>query len=104
MKIGVIELIEDSASKSWTDRVYRAFFKKYHASIIPQAVSVWCRQLGQQVCYATYYGQQDPDNLLPNALYVVYVASYTHASALAYSQAKAYRLRNTFTFICGHQA
>jgi len=40
MKIGVIELIEDTASKSWTDRIYRAFFKKYHASIIPQAVSV----------------------------------------------------------------
>ena len=104
MKIGVIELIEDSASKSWTDRVYRAFFKKYHASIIPQAVSVWCRQLGHQVWYATYYGQQDPVSLLPDALDVVFVASYTQASALAYALAKAYRMRKTLTVIGGPHA
>ena len=104
MKIGVIELIEDTASKSWTDRIYRAFFKKYHASIIPQAVSVWCRQLGHQVWYATYYGQRDPVRLLPDELDVVFVASYTQASALAYALAKVYRMRKTLTVIGGPHA
>ena len=104
MKIGIIELIEETASKSWTDFAYRAFFKKYHASIIPQAVAVWCRQLGHQVWYATYYGQRDPVSLLPDQLDVVFIASYTQASALAYALAKVYRMRKTLTVIGGPHA
>src|SRR5256886_13397687 len=104
MKIGIIELIEETASKSWTDFAYRAFFKKYHASIIPQAVAVWCRQLGHQVWYSTYYGQRDPVSLLPDELDVVFVASYTQASALAYALAKVYRMRKTLTVIGGPHA
>src|SRR6266540_3341500 len=104
MKVGVIELIEDRASKSWTDVAYRVFFKKYHASITPQAVSVWCRKLGHQVWYATYYGQRDPERLLPDQLDVVFIASYTQASALAYALAKVYRMRKTLTVIGGPHA
>src|SRR5256885_12833829 len=89
VKVGIIELIEETASKSWTDFAYRAFFKKYHASIIPQAVAVWCRQLGHQVWYSTYYGQRDPVSLLPDQLDVVFIASYTQASALAYALARS---------------
>ena len=44
LRIGILELIEDSASESWTDYAYRGLFKRLHASITPQAVAVWCRQ------------------------------------------------------------
>jgi radical SAM family protein len=104
MKVGIIELVVDTASKGWRDVAYGAFFKKFHASITPQAVSVWCRQLGHQVWYATYYGQRDPVSLLPDELDVVFVASYTQASALAYALAKVYRMRKTLTVIGGPHA
>src|SRR5436190_5244368 len=104
LRVGVIELIEDSASESWTDFAYRGLFKRYHASITPQAVAVWCRQLGHQVFYATYYGQRDPITLLPDDLDVVFISTYTQASALAYALAKVYSAKRTITVIGGPHA
>jgi len=104
LSIGILELIEDSASESWTDHAYRGLFKRLHASITPQVVAVWCRQLEHRVTYATYYGQRDPITLLPDDLDVVFIASYTQASALAYALAKAYKARGVLTVLGGPHA
>jgi hypothetical protein len=71
---------------------------------MPQAVAAWVRQLGHRVFYATYYGQQDPKSLLPHGLDVVFVSTYTQASALAYALAKLYRGEKTLTVIGGPHA
>jgi len=71
---------------------------------MPQAVSVWCRNFGHEVFYATYFGQRHPEQLLPNDLDVVFISAYTQASALAYALAKLYRQRKTLTVIGGPHA
>jgi hypothetical protein len=65
MRIGVLELL--------------------NASIMPQAVSVWCRDLGHEVFYATFYGQGNPKRLLPSDLDLVFISCHTQASPLAYA-------------------
>jgi radical SAM superfamily enzyme YgiQ (UPF0313 family) len=105
MHVGVIELLIDEApSRNWLDRTYWAVFKKQYASIMPQAVAVWCRQLGHHVSYATYYGQQDPLRLLPDDLDVLFVSTHTQASALSYALARLYRRQKTLTVIGGPHA
>ncbi len=104
MKIGVIDLLTDTLSSGWLERPYGTYFRRQLFSIAPQAVSVWCRQLGHDVHYATFYGQRDPLRLLPDDLDVVFVAAYTQASALAYALAKIYRKRKTLTVIGGPHA
>ncbi len=104
MKIGVIDLLVDARAKGWTGSVYSHYFQKQFASIMPQVVAVWCRQLGHQVHYATYHGQQDPKSLLPDDLDVVFVAAFSKASALAYALAKLYRREGTLTVIGGPHA
>ncbi len=105
MRVGIIELLIDAApARSWLDRTYGAVFKKQYASIMPQAVAVWCRQLGHHVTYATYYGQRDPVRLLPDDLDILFVSTHTQASALAYALAKLYRRQKTFTVIGGPHA
>ncbi|MFQ5912574.1 MAG: B12-binding domain-containing radical SAM protein [Nitrospinota bacterium] len=104
MRVGIIELTRNTPCKGWADRLYTSYFRKQYASIMPQAVAVWCRQLGHQVFYATYYGQKDPRSLLPDHLDVVFVASYTYASALAYALAKLFRREKTLTVIGGPHA
>lgn len=104
MKVGVIELLVESEYRNWVERAYGARFKRYYCSIAPQAVAVWCRQLGHQVFYATFYGHQDPKSLLPDDLDVVFIATYTRASALAYALAKLYRTGKTLTVIGGPHA
>ena len=60
MKIGVLELLSFYRYESWTAHLVNSRFKRGYASITPQAVFVWCRQLGYAVHYATFYGQKSP--------------------------------------------
>jgi radical SAM superfamily enzyme YgiQ (UPF0313 family) len=71
---------------------------------MPQAIAVWCRQLGHQVFYATWYGHGDPKERLPKDLDVVFIACVTQASALAYALAKLYRMERTLTVMGGPHA
>lgn len=104
MRIGVIEILKASANRGLGQRLYSGAIIKQYASVMPQAVAVWCRELGHDVHYATYYGQQDPRSLLPADLDLVFVATYTQASALAYALAKRFRAEGTTTVIGGHHA
>ena len=71
---------------------------------MPQAISVWCRELGHEVYYATYYGQQEPASLLPQDLDFIFISCTTRASALAYALSKLYAKRGTITVIGGAHA
>jgi hypothetical protein len=104
MRIGVLEILTNSVAHGWIVRSYDSRFRRHYASITPQAVSVWCRQLGHQVSYATYYGQRPLEDLLPNDLDVVFLATYTQASALAYALARLYRRRGALTVLGGPHA
>lgn len=105
MKVGIIELLTDAPCRTGVERLYARYFRKQFMSLMPQVVAVWCRQLGHQVSYATYYGQtDDPRRLLPDDLDVVFVAAYTQVSALAYALAKLYRRDGTRTVIGGPHA
>jgi hypothetical protein len=104
MRIGILELLTDTPIGGFLDRLYAAYFRRQFVSIMPQVVSVWCRQLGHSAHYATYYGQDDPLRLLPSELDVVFIATYTQASALAYALAKVFRRRGVRTVIGGPHA
>jgi len=104
LRIGVLEIINDSASQGCLAFLYEAWLRKIYASITPQAVAVWCRQLGHRVHYATYHGQSSPESLLPDDLDVVFLSSDTRSSALAYALAKLYRRRKVLTVVGGPHA
>ena len=104
MRIGVLDLLRGEGAGTWKQRAYAHIITKQYASIMPQAISYWCRQLGHQVFYATYFGQEDPKRLLPDDLDVVFISAYTRASALAYALAKLYRREGAVTIIGGPHA
>ena len=104
MHVGIIEILVEEPMRGIVGTVYAKYVRKQLASIGPQAVSVWCRQLGHKVHYATYYDQQDPVSLLPGGLDVVFIATHTPASALAYALARIYRRERTLTVIGGPHA
>ena len=104
MRIGVLEILRVERSAGWAHTAYTYLVVRQYAGVMPQAVSVWCRELGHEVFYATYFGQKDPKQLLPNDLDVVFISAYTQASALAYALAKAYGQEKTLTVIGGPHA
>jgi len=104
MRIGILELLRVDSTRRWDHKAYNYLVTKQYASIMPQAISVWCRALGHEVFYATYFGNKDPKQLLPNDLDVVFISTYTQASALAYALAKLYRKEKTLTVMGGPHA
>ncbi len=104
MRVGILDLLTDIPLTGPLSRVYAAYLRKQFVSIGPQAVSVWCRRLGHDVAYATYYGQQDPRSLLPRDLDIVFIAAHTPCALLAYALAKAFRAERVLTVLGGPHA
>ena len=104
MRIGILDLLSAGVNGRWDQKVYNYLVTKQYANIMPQAISVWCRDLGHEVFYTIYLGNKDPKHLLPNDLDIVFISAYTQASALAYALAKLYRKEKTFTVIGGPHA
>ena len=103
-KVGVIELLAYTVSSEWLFLRLVSKTKRQMYSIMPQVVSVWCRELGHDVTYATYYGHGDPTSLLPEDMDVVFISASTQASALAYALAKLYRRKGILTVAGGPHA
>jgi len=104
MRVAILDLLADTPSRGWASRLYGLYFRKQFMAITPQAVAVWCRALGHEVHYATYYGQADPLALIPEDIDVLFVAAYTQCSALAYALAVIFRRRKVLTVIGGPHA
>lgn len=105
LRIGVIELISYTVASEWATLIGVPSFKRQFYSIMPQAISTWCRQDGHAVTYATYYGQaSSPLRLLPDELDIVFIVASTQASALAYALARLYRARGVRTVLGGPHA
>lgn len=102
-KIGVLELITRKANTLWEYIDYTTVQKQYNG-VTPQAISVWCRQMGHRAHYATYYGLGDPEAKLPNDLDFVFICAHTHLAPLAYALAKIYKKEGTRTIIGGPHA
>jgi hypothetical protein len=104
LRVGVLEILTDAVTSGWIERNFDRRLRRHYASIMPQTVSTWCRELGHEVHYATFYGQAPPEDLLPRELDVVFLATYTQASTLAYALAKIYRQRGVRTVLGGPHA
>jgi len=104
MRIGILELLTDVRATGWVARTYANYLTKQFASITPQAIAVWCRELGHEVHYRTYYGQADPHTLLPKGLDIVFIGSYTRSSGVAYALGKLFRQDGVRTVIGGPHA
>jgi hypothetical protein len=104
MRVAILDLLADEPLRGFGGRLYGMFFRKQFMAITPQAVAVWCRSLGHDVHYATYYGQTDPLDLIPSDLDVLFIAAYTQSSALAYALATIFRHRRVLTVIGGPHA
>ncbi len=103
VRIGVLDLCSTPAL-TWSEAAYAFVLTKQYASLTPQAISVWCRRRGHDTTYATYYGVGDPRRLFPADLDVIFIATYSQASALAYALAKLWRGEGTLTVVGGPHA
>jgi radical SAM superfamily enzyme YgiQ (UPF0313 family) len=103
-KIGILDLSGSPIAANVPEYLVGLLEKKQFVSLTPQAISVWCRQLGHRVYYATYYGSGDPKRKLPSDLDIVFISAHSNSAPLAYALSKVYRLEGTRTVIGGPHA
>jgi radical SAM superfamily enzyme YgiQ (UPF0313 family) len=104
VRIGILDILA-LPLRHPGDAFYHLLITKQFAGITPQAIAVWCRRLGHQTFYATYYGMgRDARRLLPSDLDIVFIAAYTQASPMAYALARLYGRSGTRTVIGGPHA
>jgi hypothetical protein len=106
-KVGVLELIASTAalhSRLRPSFWFELAIKQQFYSAMPQAVSVWSRMRGHETHYATFYGLGRPEDLLPHELDLVFLATPTQHSMLAYALAALFRGRGARVVLAGPHA
>ena len=100
LRIGIIDLVSQGPTRTMWARVMNANF----ASIMPQAVAVWCQEQGHEVTYLCYTGFEDLARELPGNVDLVFIGAFTEAAQLAYALSSQFRSRGAVTVIGGPHA
>ncbi|MGH7504217.1 MAG: B12-binding domain-containing radical SAM protein, partial [Longimicrobiales bacterium] len=74
------------------------------ASIMPQALAVWCEELGHDVSFVCYTGFEDLRAELPPEMDVLFIGAFTQAAQLAYAISALFRRRGAVTVLGGPHA
>lgn len=99
-RIGIIDLVSKGPTSTLWARVMHANL----ASIMPQAVAVWCQEEGHEVTYLCYTGLEDLDDELPDNVDLVFIGAFTEAAQLAYALSNQFRSRGAVTVLGGPHA
>jgi len=74
------------------------------ASIMPQAVAVWCEEAGHEVHFICYTGLEDLAAELPTDMDVLFVGAFSQAAQLSYALSNLFRQRGAVTVLGGPHA
>jgi len=100
LRIGVIDLVSKGPTRALWARVMNANF----ASIMPQAVAMWCKEEGHDVTFLCYTGFENLADELPANVDLVFIGAFTEAAQLAYALSNQFRSRGAITALGGPHA
>ncbi len=100
LSVGVIDLVTKQPTRSpWA----RLMFPNL-ASIMPQAIALWCERAGHDVRFICYTGREDLLAELPEDADLVFIGAFSHAAQLAYALSNLFRSRGIVTALGGPHA
>ncbi len=74
------------------------------ASIMPQAVAVWCEEAGHEVHFVCYTGLEDLLEEMPSNMDILFIGAFTQSAQLAYALSAMFRRRGAVTVLGGPHA
>ncbi|HEX6559280.1 MAG TPA: radical SAM protein [Longimicrobiales bacterium] len=74
------------------------------ASIMPQAVGVWCEELGHDVSFVCFTGFENLLAELPAHMDVLFIGGFTQSAQLSYALSTMFRQRGAVTVLGGPHA
>lgn len=95
--------IIDFAERGPTRDLFKLKMSPNYASIMPQAIAVWCEELGHDVYYLCYTGYEDIV-ALADETDVLIVGAFTLTAFTAYAVSRIYRDKGAVTVLGGPHA
>jgi hypothetical protein len=99
-RLGIVDLVTKNTRRSLYGRIMNANF----ASIMPQALAVWCEEAGHEVHYVCYTGAEDLLAEIPADVELLFIGAFTEAAQLAYALSSLFRRRGAVTVLGGPHA
>ena len=99
-KIAIIDLVTNSN----TGFLYGHVIHANTASIMSQAIGVWCEEEGHDVTLVCYTGSEDLIEGLPDNLDLAIIGTFTHSAQLAYALSNRLRSEGAITVLGGPHA
>ena len=100
LHVTIIDLITRGPTKSLFSRIMNANY----ASVMPQAIAVWCEELGHEVEYVCYTGTEDITGSLAERTDVLFVGAFTRSAYVAAAISARYRQAGAVTVLGGPHA
>lgn len=100
LRIGILDLVTQAPKPSLYGRVMNGNL----ASIMPQALAVWCEEAGHTVHFVCYTGVEDLTQELPVDMDILFIGAFTRAAQLAYAVSNLFRQRGAVTVLGGPHA
>ncbi|MBI4535561.1 MAG: radical SAM protein [Ignavibacteriae bacterium] len=100
LRIGIIDLVSKGPTRALWARVMNANL----ASIMPQAVAVWCKEEGHDVTFLCYTGFENLVDELPDNVDLVFIGAFTEAAQVAYALSNQFQSRGAITVLGGPHA
>ena len=100
LRVTVLDLTTERPTRALYARLMNANL----ASIMPQAVAVWCEQAGHRVHFVCYTGFEDLTREVFVDTDVLFVGAFTQAAHVAYAISNLHRQRGAVTVVGGPHA
>ncbi len=100
LEIAVVDLVTNKPTRA----LYSRFMNANLASIMGQAVAVWCEELGHRVRYLCYTGAEDIVREVGNEADVVFIGAFTRSAQTAYALSSHFRSQGAVTVLGGPHA
>lgn len=97
LKVTILDLVSNKPTRRLYSRVMKANF----SSIMPQAIGVWCEELGHEVRYLCYTGFEEFDNDLLENTDVLFIGAFTLSAQAAYAISALFRRHGAVTVLGG---
>lgn len=100
LRIGILDLVTNGPATALYGRLMNANL----ASIMPQALGVWCEAAGHEVRLVCYTGFEELAAELPSQTDLLFITAFSQTAQLAYAISHRYRKRGAVTALGGPHA
>ncbi len=100
LRITIVDLTTERPTRALYARLMNANL----ASIMPQAVAVWCQEAGHHVRFVCYTGSESLEQEVLADSDLVFVGAFTQAAHIAYAISNVHRMRGAVTVLGGPHA